>query len=91
MTPRVDPRPASRFHAVKPRNVKIVTKGQQRFSGVTWDLPAGLRYVDHHENDLGRWGTVDAETLRVTLHVAGDDEQRVEVEPDHVLRLTVRQ
>lgn len=90
MTPRLDPRPASRFHAVKPRNVKVITKGHHRVSGVTWDLPADLRYTDQHENELGSWGTVDAESLRVSLHVAGDDDQRVQLDPEHVLRLIVR-
>lgn len=90
MTPRLDPRPAARFHAVKPRNVKIVTKGQQRLTGVTWDLPADLRFLDQHDNELGSWTTVDAASLRVPLHVAGQDEERVQLEPQHVLRLVVR-
>jgi hypothetical protein len=91
MQPRLDPRPASRFHAVKPRHVKIVTNLHERLSGITWDLPANLSYIAHHANDLGHWGTVDAESLRIPIHVAAHDERRIRLEPAQVLRLVVLQ
>ena len=89
MEPRFDPRPASRFQAVQPRNVKIVTNRHERVTGVTWDLPPDLRYLTHHENGLGRWAAVDVGTLRIPIQVEDHDEQRVHLEPQEVLRLDV--
>jgi hypothetical protein len=89
MEPRYDPRPASRFQAVQPRSVKVVTNRHERVAGVTWDLPADLRYVTHHESGLGRWGAVDVSTLRIPIQVASHDDQRVDLAPSEVLRLDV--
>ncbi len=89
MEPQFDPRPASRFQAVQPRNVKIVTNRHERVTGVTWDLPADLRYVTHHESGVGRWGAVDVSTLRIPIQVAAHDDRRIGLEPGEVLRLDV--
>lgn len=90
MEPRDDPRPASRFHAVKPRHVKIVTNRHRRLSGVTWDIVASLRYITHHDGRLGRWATADAATLGTEL-IIDAGEQRISLEPNQVLRLAVLQ
>ncbi len=88
MEPRYDPCPASRFHAVKPRNVKILTNRHERLTGITWDLLASLRYTAHHANGLGHWGSVDITTLRSPIHVSADDA-RLLLDPRQVLRLDV--
>ncbi len=91
MEPRDDPRPAARFHAIKPRHVKIVTNLHQRVSGVTWDILSCVAYLDHHDTDLGTWGTADAASLHGPLIVAGGEDERVSIEPRQVLRLAVLQ
>lgn len=91
MEPRYDPRPASRFHAIKARHVKVVTGTHQRVTGVTWDILGGLRYLAHHDSHLGRWGSADATTLLTPLLVTATDERRIALAPRQVLRLSVLQ
>jgi hypothetical protein len=91
LEPRYDPRPASRFHAIKPRQVKIVTNAHKRVTGVTWDLLDTLRYIAHHENRLGLWGTADAASLVAPVLVSAEEAGRISLEPRQVLRLNVLQ
>jgi hypothetical protein len=91
MEPRYDQRPASRFHAIKPRHVKIVTTRHERVTGVTWDILGSLRLVAHHDSPLGRWGTADATSLLGPLLVSAGTEDHVPLEPRQILRLAVLQ
>jgi hypothetical protein len=91
MEPRYDPRPASRFHAIKPRHVKVLTTTHERVTGTTWDIIGGLRYVAHHDDPFGRWGTADATSLWTGILVATGNEDRISLDPRQVLRLAVLQ
>jgi hypothetical protein len=91
MEPRYDQRPASRFHAIRPRHVRIVTNRHRRVTGVTWDILSSLRYVAHHDSRVGRWGTADATSLLAPLLVSAGAEERIPIEPRQVLRLAVLQ
>jgi hypothetical protein len=89
MEPRQDPRPASRFHAIKARHVRIVTNRHKRVSGVTWDLLDTIRYLTHHEGRHGLWRTADARSLHHGILVTAHDESRISLEASQVLRLAV--